>query len=208
VAASFASAVSGVADVLALGGSPVPLMGYSQGGRVALAVAVERPELVSHLVLVSTHPGIEEEIERSARRRSDERLAAELRVEGVSSFIDRWLTRPMFEGLARRGGTWRSADRVARLENSAEGLADALVGMGQGAQPYFGGGLSELRMPVLLIAGGADRKYASISAAVSRSLPQGTLSVIPDAGHAVIGEQPRVVADLIDTFLTEAGQSV
>jgi len=208
VPTTFPSAVSGVADVLAPDGRPVPLMGYSQGGRVALAVAVERPELVSHLVLVSTHPGIEDDIERAARRRADEMLAAELRDGEIALFVDQWLARPMFEGLDRRGDTWRYDDRAARLENTAEGLADALVGMGQGAQPYFGLRLSELRMPVLLIAGGQDQNYAALAHFVSRSLARGRLSVIPDAGHAVIGEQPRVVADLIDTFLTEAGQAV
>jgi 2-succinyl-6-hydroxy-2,4-cyclohexadiene-1-carboxylate synthase len=169
---------------------------------VALAVALERPELVSRLVLVSTAPGIADEMERAARHRADELLAAELRDDGVASFVEKWLSRPMFEGLQRRGDTWRSADRAARLENTAEGLADALAGMGQGAQPYLGDRLSELPMPVLLIAGGLDQKYAAIASAVSRSLPRGWLRIIPDAGHAVIGEQPRVVADLIDTFLT------
>ncbi len=208
VPTTFPSAVGGVIDVLARDQSAVPLVGYSQGGRVALAVALERPKLVSHLVLVSTHPGIEDESERTARRSTDEMLAAELRDGGIAPFVDRWLARPMFGGLDRRGDTWRCADRASRLENTAAGLADALVGMGQGAQPSFGWRLSELQMPVLLIAGGLDQKYAALAASVSRSLARGRLRVIPDAGHAVIGEQPRVVADLVDTFLTEAGRTV
>ncbi len=208
VPTTFASAVSGVADVLARAGSPSPLMGYSQGGRVALAVALERPRLVSHLVLVSTHPGIEDESERAARRQADDMLAAELRDGGIAPFVDQWLARPMFGGLDRRGSTWRYADRAARLENTAAGVANALVGMGQGAQPYFGGRLPELQVPVLLIAGSQDQKYAALATSVSRSLPRGRLRVIPDAGHAVIGEHPRVVADLVDTFLTEVDRAV
>lgn len=205
IPASFAFAVSGVVEVLASVGGPVPLAGYSQGGRVALAVALERPELVSHLVLVSASAGIENEVERRERYRSDERLASELRTEGIPLFLDRWLDQAVFERLQRRGTVWTAADRAVRLENSDEGLAAALVGMGQGAQPYLGGRLGALQMPVLVIAGGLDPKYVSIAHAMSRALPFGTLHIIADAGHSVIGEQPSVVADLVAAFLTTSG---
>jgi 2-succinyl-6-hydroxy-2,4-cyclohexadiene-1-carboxylate synthase len=201
--ATFASAVSGVVEVLAAVGGPVPLAGYSQGGRVALAVALERSELVSHLVLVSTTTGIEDETERAARHHADKMLAAKLRDEGLVSFVDRWLALPMFKGLERRGEAWLSVDRTARLENSAEDLAAGLVGMGQGAQPFFGDRLARLQMPVLVITGGLDQKYTSLGTAMARSIAHGTLHIVPDAGHAVIAEEPRVVADLIDTFLIE-----
>ena len=198
--ATFAAAVSGVADVLVGVGAPLPLVGYSQGGRVALAVALERSELVSHLVLVSTSPGIEDEAERAARRHADDMLAARLRDEGLVSFVDRWLALPMFKGLERRGETWQSVDRADRLENSAEELAAGLIGMGQGAQPFFGDRLGRLQMPVLVITGGLDHKYTSLGTAMSRSMDHGTLHTVPDAGHAVIAEAPRAVADLIGTF--------
>ena len=201
---SFSSAVSGVVEVLASAGGAVLLAGYSQGGRVALAVALERPELVSHLVLLSASAGIEDEVERSERLRADAELAAVLQMDGLGTFLDRWLDLPMFEGLEKRGATWRAADRAARLENTPDGLAAALVGVGQGTQPYLGGRLGELHMPVLVVAGGLDRKYVSIATAMSRSLPYGQLRVVPATGHAVIGEQPWVVADLILGFLTGA----
>ena len=201
--ATFASAATGVADVLAEVGSPVPLIGYSQGGRVALAVALERPELVSHLVLVSTSLGIQDEAERGERRRADEVLAAELARGDLASFVGRWLRSPMFAGLERRGPAWREADAARRLENTPKGLAAALVGLGQGAQPYLGGRLGELGMPVLVVAGERDEKYVSIANAMMRSLPEATLRILRDAGHAAIGEQPQVVANLIGWFLTE-----
>jgi 2-succinyl-6-hydroxy-2,4-cyclohexadiene-1-carboxylate synthase len=191
---SFASAASGVVEVLASVGGPVPLAGYSQGGRVALAVALERPDLVSHLVLVSASAGIENEVERRERYRSDETLASELRKEGIPSFLDRWLDQAIFERLERRGTVWTAADRAVRLENSVEGLAAALVGK-----------LEALQMPVLVIAGGLDHKYVSIAHAMSRALRFGTLYIIPEVGHSVIGEQPSVVADLVSAFLIATG---
>lgn len=201
--ATFASAIAGVAEVLARVGCPVPLMGYSQGGRVALAVALERPELVSHLVLVSTSPGIEDEVERGERRRADEARAAELEGGDLASFVDRWLSSPLFAGLEGRGPAWRESDVARRLENTPGALAAALVGMGQGAQPYLGGRVGELGMPVLVLAGERDEKYASIANAMIRSLPGAILRIIGEAGHPVIGEQPQVVAKLTGRFLTE-----
>ena len=205
VPVSFASAVNGVAEVLASLAGPLPLVGYSQGGRMALGVALERPELVSNLVLVSASAGIESEVEREERNRADATLAEELREEGLPSFLDGWLGQSMFQGLQRRDADWRAADLAARFENTADGLAAALVGMGQGSQPYFGGRLGELTMPVLLLAGRLDEKHVSIATAMSSALPHGTLHIIPDAGHPLIAEQPRVVANLMRGFLTGSG---
>lgn len=205
VPVSFGSAVEGVAGVLVSLTGPVPLVGYSQGGRVALGAALQTPELVSHLVLVSASPGIGDEAEREVRRRSDESLAEELRSSGLPTFLDGWLGGAVFKGLQRRDEEWRIADRAARLENTADGLAAALAGMGQGSQPYFGERLIELSMPVLLLAGLLDEKYVSIATAMSAAVPNGALGIIPDAGHALIGEQPRMVAGLIQGFLTGSG---
>jgi 2-succinyl-6-hydroxy-2,4-cyclohexadiene-1-carboxylate synthase len=201
--ASFGAAVAGVADVLAARGEPAPLIGYSQGGRVALAVALGRPELLSHLVLVSTTTGVGDEAERAERRRGDEALVEELTTLGLVSFLDRWLARPMFEGRERRDPTWRAADRAARFENTAAGLAAALLGMGQGAQPYLGDRLGELRIPVLVVAGEFDPKYVTLAMGMCRSLPNAVLSIVPATGHAVIGEQPKAVAGLIEGFLNQ-----
>jgi 2-succinyl-6-hydroxy-2,4-cyclohexadiene-1-carboxylate synthase len=205
VPVSFASAVRSVAEVLASLTGPLPLVGYSQGGRIALGVALERPELVSSLVLVSASAGIEDEVEREARNRADTALAEELRDGGLPAFLDGWLGQCMFQGLQRRDAAWRAADLRARFENTADGLAAALVGMGQGSQPYFGGRLGELAMPVLLLAGRLDEKFVSIATAMSSALPYGTLHIIPDAGHPLIAEQPRVVANLMRGFATGSG---
>lgn len=205
VPVSFASAVNGVAEVLAALGGPSPLVGYSQGGRIALGVALERPELVSNLVLVSASVGIQDESEREERGRSDATLAEKLRSGGLPSFLDGWLGQSWFEGLQRRDADWRAADLAARFENTVDGLAAALVGMGQGSQPYFGERLEELAMPVLLLAGRFDEKYLSIATAMASAVPHRTLHIIPEAGHPVIAEQPRVVATLMRRFLTGSG---
>ena len=64
------------------------LVGYSMGGRIALHVALSRPERVRRLVLESASPGLDTEEERVERRASDERLADRIEKEGVAAFVE------------------------------------------------------------------------------------------------------------------------
>src|SRR2546425_495440 len=52
--------------------------GYSMGGRLCLRLALDRPDLVRGLVLLSASPGIADDAERAARREADEELAQEI----------------------------------------------------------------------------------------------------------------------------------
>jgi pimeloyl-ACP methyl ester carboxylesterase len=71
-----------VADVLATAEGDITLVGYSQGGRVALHAALAVPARIRRLVLVSTTAGLEDPQARADRRAADEELAA--RMEGQS----------------------------------------------------------------------------------------------------------------------------
>ncbi|HSR45678.1 MAG TPA: alpha/beta fold hydrolase [Acidimicrobiia bacterium] len=203
--ATFAVAVDVVVAVLESRPSKASLVGYSQGGRVALGVALARPDLIEKLVLISTSPGIEDPAVRAARRAADDALAGRIEEIGLAAFVDEWLALDMFAGLGRRPAGWRAHDRELRLENTAAGLAGALRGMGQGAQPYLGAQLVRLSTPALFIAGGEDRRYVEYAEQMHGLAPHGVLRVVPGAGHAVVGEAPGVLADLIGAFLRAGG---
>jgi 2-succinyl-6-hydroxy-2,4-cyclohexadiene-1-carboxylate synthase len=203
VPASFDSATSGTVEILRELGRPVPLLGYSQGGRVALGVALEHPDLVSRLILVSTSPGIASAGQRSKRRQEDESRATRLESIGIEKFLDEWLEMPMFGGLSKRGRDWQKRDRAVRLQNGTRGLAAALRGMGQGVQPYFGDRLGEIRIPALLIVGALDHRYVALAEAMRRGLRDVDLAIVPNTGHPVVGEEPGVVADLVGRFVGE-----
>src|SRR5262249_60229882 len=81
-----------------LGGRAV-YVGYSMGGRLCLRLALDRPELVRGLVLLSASPGIADDAERAARREADEKLARQIEREGVDAFLARWLRQPLFSTL-------------------------------------------------------------------------------------------------------------
>src|SRR6266705_2117225 len=103
------------------------LVGYSMGGRLALHVAVKRPERLLSLITIGAHAGLEEEA-REGRRRGDEALAQRIEADGVGAFVNYWSSLPMFAGLERRGPSFVAQARAERMNNRAAGLAESLRG--------------------------------------------------------------------------------
>ncbi|MDE0217008.1 MAG: alpha/beta fold hydrolase, partial [bacterium] len=67
-------------------------------------------------------------------------------------------------------------------------------GMGAGAAAPVGHRLSELSMPCALIAGAEDAKFAAIAPQMAAAIPQASVRLIPDAGHASHLEAPDATA--------------
>ena len=183
------------ATAAALDVGPATYVGYSQGGRLCLQLALDRPEVVDRLVLVSASPGIADEAERAARREGDERLVRELERDGVDAFLERWLAQPLFATLPRE----RAGVDERRAHNTVASLTSALRILGQGAQPSNWDRLTELRMPVLLIVGALDLKYVEIAQRMADRITDVRVEVVPDAGHACHLERPELVAHLLDS---------
>ena len=192
-AAASAGFTDAVAQVLAIPGQLV-LVGYSMGGRVALAAAVDHPERIDRLALIGASPGLADPGDRAERRRADAELAAGLRSRGVEWFVDRWMAQPMF---AHQGDD----ERRQRLANDAEGLAASLEGMGTGSMPSLWGELHRVTCPVVLLVGGRDAKFAAIAAAMATELPTAAVHTIPDAGHPVHTDAPDATAAVLRQFL-------
>jgi len=134
------------ATAAALDVGPATYAGYSQGGRLCLQLALDRPGVVDRLVLVSASPGIAAEPARTARREADERLAREIERDGVDAFLERWLAQPLFATLPRE----RSGIDERRARNTIEGLTYQLRVLGQGVQPSNWARLGELRIDATL----------------------------------------------------------
>lgn len=184
-------------NTLASAGGRGHYIGYSMGGRIALHTALARPELVTALVLVGATAGIDPHGERAARRAADDALARRLEESGVDEFLEHWLQNPLFASLpASRAGL------DDRRSNTADGLAYALRTLGTGNQRPRWDELGQLAMPVLIVAGARDQKFADLGRRMADAIGDNArLELVPGAGHAVHLERPEGFLAAVRPFL-------
>ncbi len=180
---------------------PAAIVGYSMGGRVALASAFTASELVRGVVLISGTAGIPDPAQREARRTSDERLAAEIDARGIEWFAEEWMRKPFFRTQEALGDDHMAEARAQRMANDPTAMANSLRGMGTGAQPSYWHLLPQLQVPVLFIAGEEDRPFVEIGEQIVAAVSEGVLAVVPDAGHATHLEAEDDVVTTIEHFL-------
>jgi 2-succinyl-6-hydroxy-2,4-cyclohexadiene-1-carboxylate synthase len=184
-----------VAEVLP--DEPVALGGYSFGGRVALHLALRHPGRLRHLVLLGATRGIENQLERRARRNRDEALAHRIDEIGGPAFLDEWLGQPMFAALPD--------DPLERAARSADtdGLANSLRLAGTGTQTWLAPLLATITAPTLALAGARDAKFSAEAQAIALAMSRGSYDLIDGAGHAAHLERPETTAERIASFLAD-----
>ncbi len=188
-----------VAAVISSVRAPAVLVGYSMGARVALHVALAHPGRLAGLVLVSGTAGIDDPVERSARRDADAALADHVEKIGTESFIDEWLAQPMFATL--------DADAAAvadRLRNMPSGLADSLRHCGTGTQEPLWSRLAEIEMPVLVVTGDLDPKFTALGERLTAGLPSADHVRVSGSGHTVHLEAPEAFISALEDWLVRA----
>lgn len=189
------------ADALGHRGASGTWLGYSMGARLVLQLALDRPEVVERLVLLSGTAGIESPQQRQARRASDEQLARDAERDGVDQFLERWLDQRLFETLPREAAQLE----IRRRAYTVGRLTHQLRVLGQGEQPPVWDRLARLDMPVLILCGQWDRSYSEIGARMTDAIgANATLVVVPRAGHALHLERPAEVAHEVATWLDGA----
>ncbi len=186
--------------------SPINLLGYSMGGRLALYIAVHYPRLVNKLILESSSPGLAAAAERDDRRQRDNDLADWIEANGIEAFVNRWEKLPMWDSQKQLSTEQRSALRRQRLSNNPIGLANSLRGMGTGAQPSLWQHLPQLNIPTLLITGELDTKFVRINTDMLSKLPHAAHEIIPGCGHTVHLERPLQFQQAVQQFSSSANQ--
>lgn len=183
-----------------LGGEAVYL-GYSMGGRYLLHLALANPELVRGLILVGATAGIDDPAERAARAEADRALAERVRTMGVFEFVKWWVSNPMFAGIPAE-----HQFLTERTENTVEGLENSLLQAGTGNQDPTWDKLQRLAMPVLVVAGEQDEKFATLGERLRGAVgDNATLALVPDAGHAAHLEQPEAFLRIVRGWLADHG---
>jgi len=107
---------------------------------------------------------------------------------------------PLFASQQRLPAAVRERVCAERLRRNPAGLAVSLRGMGAGAQPSLWDWLPALSVPVQLIVGMDDPKYAAIAEAMAVRLPDAVLVRVDEAGHTVHLEQPDRFYEAVSGF--------
>ena len=200
--AGFEDTIDSLAEFLAQAAQGcVDVIGYSQGARLAVGLAVRCPRRVRRLVLESGSPGLSARKQRSARQREDSALADRIRQQGIELFVDEWARRSLFDGLRKLPQPLAAALRARRLAQTPDGLAGALLCLGTGVQPNYWPALPLLRVPTLLLTGSMDEKYTRIARDMVAQLPMGWFRVFEGSGHAPHLEVPDAYASEVLAFL-------
>ncbi len=184
-----------------VGGAESIVVGYSLGGRLALAVGIHYPQLIAKLILVSATPGIASESERAARKNHDQRLAQEIVSGGMRDFLESWYSLSVFSTLEHKLDLRHALiNKKATLEPHR--ASASLSAFGPSAQESYWTRLGQVQAEVLLLCGKEDRKFVDIAEKMKREMgKRARVLEIPDSSHIVHLEQADVVGEKIAAFL-------
>ncbi|MFJ7936346.1 2-succinyl-6-hydroxy-2,4-cyclohexadiene-1-carboxylate synthase [Sporosarcina sp. NPDC096371] len=177
------------------------LVGYSMGGRIALAYVANYPDRVSSLVLESSSPGLKTLEERTDRKAADGRLADKIQSEGLPAFINFWENIPLFATQQILSEEKKLAVRKERLSQREAGLASSLRGIGTGSQPSYWQELHTLNLAVLLITGELDTKFGNIAREMMKYFSNVRHETIANVGHAIHVENPALFATIVEEHI-------
>ncbi len=165
-------------------------LGYSMGGRIALAGAAEGVAMRG-LLLESASPGLKSSSERADRRVVDEERARDLEDRGTEAFVGDWLGMPLFRGLEAVPEELRALAREIRTSQDAASMARWLREAGTGAQPSFWDALSGVEAPLHLMVGSEDAKFVQVAEQMREARPATSLTLADGAGHLPHLEAPE-----------------
>jgi len=183
----------------ALGFERTSVLGWSMGGFVAQALAVQHPDRINKLVLLSTDLG-----GADADLASTAVWSQLIDMSGSPHDQARRLLSLLFpsdvaESFYRKYGDIVAAAR-ARL--SPELVRRQAAAMDAWHRDGVGDGLREITAPVLIATGSEDGVIPPSNALkLLNALRSAWLAQFPRGGHAFIAQYPRPLADLINCFL-------
>lgn len=175
--AALAGDLAAVVD--AAGGGEVYVLGHSAGGVVTMRFAIDFPQLVRSLVLVSTAS------ECNARAHAYyESLAETAERDGGAAVVRLLGTRA-----------------EATVDPEPRGFARVARAMGGLHTAPLTAELEALRCPALIVVGEKDFLGVGGSVIVSRRVANARLAIVPGLGHAIFREDPAGFNRLVLDFL-------
>ena len=174
----------------------VSLVGLSKGGGVAIDFALTHPEIVRAMVLIdSVLGGFRWSPEASAR----DGLVWQRALEGgIPAAKESWLAHPLFVPAHRQPAV---AARLAQMVDDYSGWHFVNANPERGMEPPAAQRLTELGVPILVIAGEDDTPdFVRVSELLGQRLSKARKIVVPGVGHMANTEPPEPVTAAIPSF--------
>ena len=152
---------------------PAHLIGYSDGGIIALMVAIARPELIKSIVAIGANFHYSAPLSDFAEAKVSEEDQAEY------NLISPDAPHTLLEKTIRMNHIWKTEPDIA--------LSD----------------IATIQCPVLVLAGDDDVIKHEHTIALYEALPLGQLAIIPGTSHGVVKEKPALMLAMIMQFLED-----
>ena len=165
------------------------LVGYSMGGRIALALCARFRERFKPIIAMGAHPGLQTEEEREERRRIGNAWTKILLERSFAEFLTQWYAQPMFDRLRKNTPVFEAMLERRRMQNPQE-IAKILEQYSLAKQPIY-----DLQNAHFL-CGAEDKKFIDLYH--HRNI---AAHVLPDCGHALPLENPKKCAEVIHAII-------
>ncbi len=183
---------------------PCSLVGYSMGGRIALALLLRHPDLFSKAIIISASPGLKTEKERIDRQEHDEKVARKIE-RNFAGFLEAWYDQPLFSTL-KHHPIFKEVERERTINDPAN-LALALRLLGTGLQPSFWDNLAQNSVPISFFVGEKDERYVEIGHQMVKLTPASDLEIFPHCGHTLHLENRELFLDRLRFFFNKQEQT-
>ena len=198
-----ATQIAALLDDLGLG--RVVVAGHSSGGFVGIALAEQRPDLVHSVALISTGPSLDAFLPQPLILRALlapplGRLLWSVRTDGmIGNAIRATAAHPVDVPAELIADVQATSYRTTRtvLRRNAAYLAER-------SAPDR---LAALRVPVLVIFGGADPRWDPTSVHQYDALPNVQVELLPGVGHLPMLEAPEATSRLLLHFTVRPASS-
>jgi pimeloyl-ACP methyl ester carboxylesterase len=172
-------------------------LGYSMGGRIALNLAINHPEIVKALIFTNSPAGLIPPAPESIERR---RVWLELLEKGDVKAVAEMMTAIAFSpGFEDRSPTEFNKYRNIKLQNNPGCFARAIRAIGTLTTPPD---LKKVKCPVLIIVGENDPIAGVDQGSLTQKAIVGSQLVILPTGHTTAIELPEKFNSVVMEFLS------
>lgn len=193
----FADDIAGLLDKMGIE-DQVALCGLSMGGYVAMAFFRRHRTRLGALILAATRAGSDP----PEGRRGREMAASQAQIMGTGVIVDGMLPKMLAPATYENNPGLVVQARAIMEKNSLESYTGDLFGMRD--RPDSTPTLPEIDLPTLILHGADDQILPVLEAeAMHELIPDSQLVVLPDSGHLLNMEQPKLFSEAVQEFLNK-----